>query len=100
MFSCIWVTTDLSVFKLDKAIPNRRTELFIFSWDNAVAESFFKSLKTELIYGNKFITKQQRKLEIFEYIEIWYSKNRRLGALNFKTIEEFNNQKNIYKNVV
>lgn len=68
-------------------------------WDNAVAESFFKSLKTELIYGNKLITKQQMKLEIFEYIEIWYNKNRRHGALNFKTIEEFYNQKNIYKNV-
>lgn len=68
-------------------------------WDNAVAESFFKSLKTELIYGNKLITKEQMELEIFEYIEIWYNKKRRHGALNYKTIEEFNNQKNIYKNV-
>lgn len=68
-------------------------------WDNAVAESFFKSLKTELIYGNKLITKKQMELEIFEYIEIWYNKKRRHGALNYKTIEEFNNQNNIYKNV-
>lgn len=51
-------------------------------WVNAVAESFFKSLKTELIYGNKLITKEQMKLEIFEYIEIWYLKKRRHGALN------------------
>jgi len=43
-------------------------------WDNAVAESFFKSLKIELIYGNKLITKEQMELEIFEYIEIWYNK--------------------------
>ena len=68
-------------------------------WDNAVAESFFKSLKTELIYGNKLITKQQMELEIFEYIEIWYNKKRRHSALNYKTIEEFNNQNSIYKNV-
>ena len=68
-------------------------------WDNAVAESFFKSLKTELIYGNKLIDKEQMELEIFEYIEIWYNKKRRHGALNYKTIEEFNNQNNIYKNV-
>jgi len=68
-------------------------------WDNAVAESFFKSLKTELIYGNKLITKEQMELEIFEYIEIWYNKKRRHSSLNYKTIEEFNNQKNIYKNV-
>ncbi len=68
-------------------------------WDNAVAESFFKSLKMELIYGNKLITKDQMKLEIFEYIEIWYNKKRRHSALNYKTIEEFNKQNEIYKNV-
>ena len=64
-------------------------------WGNTVAESFFKSLKTELIYGNKLIM----QLEIFEYIEIWYNKKRRHGKLNFKTIEEFNNQNKIYQNV-
>lgn len=68
-------------------------------WDNAVAESFFTSLKTELNYGNKLITKQKMVLEIFEYIEIWYNKKRRHSALNYKTIEEFNNQNYIYKNV-
>lgn len=77
-------------------------------WDNAVAESFFKSLKTELIYGNKLISKEQMELEIFDpsdselakqYIEIWYNKKRRYGALNYKTIEEYNNQNNICKNV-
>ncbi len=67
-------------------------------WDNAVAESFFKSLKTELIYGNKLISKEQMKLEIFEYIEIWYNRKRRHRALNYKTIEEFNNQNYNYKN--
>ena len=61
-------------------------------WDNAVAESFFKSLKTELIYGNKLITKEKMKLEIFEYIEVWYNKKRRHSTLNYQTIEEFNNQ--------
>jgi putative transposase len=64
-------------------------------WDNAVAESFFKSLKTELIYGNKLISKQQMELEIFEYIEIWFNKKRRHGALNYKTIEEFNIHNNV-----
>ena len=66
--------------------------------DNAVAESFFKSLKTELIYGNKLISKEQMKLEIFEYVEIWYNKKRRHSALNYQNIDEFNNQFN-YKNV-
>jgi len=67
-------------------------------WDNAVAESFFKSLKTELIYGNKLIKKEKMELEI-EYIEIWYNKKRRHSTLNYQTIEEFNNQNKIYKNV-
>ena len=68
-------------------------------WDNAVAESFFKSLKTELIYGNKLIFKKQMETEIFQYIEIWYNRKRRHSSLNYKTIEEFNNLNNVYKNV-
>jgi len=68
-------------------------------WDNAVAESFFKSLKTELIYSNKLITKEKMELEIFKYIEVWYNKKRRHSTLNYQTIEEFNNQNKIYKNV-
>ena len=35
------------------------------------------------------------KIDVFEYIEIWYNKKRRHRALNYKTIEEFNNQKSI-----
>lgn len=67
-------------------------------WDNAVALSFFKSSKTELIYGNKLISKDHMKLEIFTHIEIWYNKKRRHSALNYKNVDEFNNQFN-YKNV-
>lgn len=69
-------------------------------WDNAVAESFFKSLKTKLIYGNKLITKEKMELEIFEYVEIWYNKKRLHSTLNYKTIDKFNSQNNIYQNVV
>lgn len=68
-------------------------------WDNAVAESFFKTLKAELIYGNRLKTKQQMEVDIFEYIEIWYNKKRRHGALNYKTIEEFNIQNKIFENI-
>lgn len=68
-------------------------------WDNAVAESFFKSLKTELIYGNKLITKEKMELEIFEYIEVWYNKKRRHSTLNYLTIHEFNSRNSIYQNV-
>ena len=68
-------------------------------WDNAVAESFFKTLKTEQIYGNKLISKEQMERDIFEFIEIWYNTKRRHSALDYKTIEEFWKQKNNFKNV-
>ncbi|WP_246124596.1 IS3 family transposase [Bizionia gelidisalsuginis] len=66
-------------------------------WDNAVAESFFKSLKSELIYGNTLITRKEMERDIFEYIELWYNKKRRHSTLNYLTIKEFNNLKINYK---
>ena len=68
-------------------------------WDNAVAESFFKTLKTELLYGNKLKNRIQTELDIFEYIEIFYNKQRRHSFLNYHTIEEFNNLNNFYHSV-
>ncbi|MBP1221914.1 IS3 family transposase [Flavobacterium sp. 1355] len=58
--------------------------------DNAVAESFFSSFKRELINGNKRLTKEQMRVEVYEYIENWYNKKRRHSYLGYKTIEEFN----------
>jgi putative transposase len=67
-------------------------------WDNAVAESFFKTLKVELIYQNRYEIKTDAMLSIFEYIETWYNRKRRHKHLNNLTIEEFyrltNNTKN------
>jgi transposase InsO family protein len=62
-------------------------------WDNAVAESFFKTLKEELIYGNKLLSKSEMKLLLFEYIEIYYNQNRRHSALGNMTIKEFEKAK-------
>ena len=42
-------------------------------WDNAVAESFFHSLKTELIHHCQFKTREEAKREIFEYFEVFYN---------------------------
>lgn len=68
-------------------------------WDNAVAESFFKTLKVELVYHTKYETRKQAELSIFEYIEGWYNQNRRHKQLNNLTIKEYqklinNNLKN------
>lgn len=50
-------------------------------WDNAVAESFFHSLKTELIYNEKYVTRDVAKQSIFEYIEVYYNRVRRHSAI-------------------
>lgn len=58
-------------------------------WDNAVAESFFKSLKVEWIYKHKYQYRSQAELSIFSWIETWYNKNRRHSALGMKSINQF-----------
>jgi putative transposase len=45
-------------------------------WDNAVAESFFHTLKTELIYPEDFDTHEQVQIAVFEYIEVFYNRQR------------------------
>lgn len=46
-------------------------------WDNAVAESFFATLKKQAIYGERFLTREAAKQQIFEYIECYYNRVRR-----------------------
>ncbi len=46
-------------------------------YDNAVAESFFHTIKTELIFNENYETKSQAKSSIFEYIEAFYNRQRR-----------------------
>jgi transposase InsO family protein len=60
-------------------------------WDNAVAESFFKTIKVELVYRQRYSSKEEAALSIFEWIETWYNKNRRHSALRNLTIDEFEN---------
>jgi len=46
-------------------------------WDNAVAESFFHTLKTELIHHEDFQTREEAQQAIFEYIEVFYNRQRK-----------------------
>jgi transposase InsO family protein len=68
-------------------------------WDNAVAESFFKTLKSELIYHQEYKTIEQAKLAVFEYIEIWYNRKRLHSSLGYKTPVEVEQEFNKLKNV-
>ena len=45
-------------------------------WDNAPAESFFHTLNTELIHHRRFETREQAKQAIFEYLEVYYHRQR------------------------
>ena len=67
-------------------------------WDNAVAESFFKTIKVEWIYSQNFTNQKQAQLSIFEWIESWYNLKRRHSALGYKTIEGFNKINTNFKN--
>jgi putative transposase len=67
-------------------------------WDNAVAESFFKTIKVEWIYSKNYINQEQAQLSIFEWIESWYNRRRRHSALGYKTIEELEINNYKFKN--
>ena len=54
-------------------------------WDNAVAESFFKTFKSELVNHIDFPTRAAARLATFEYIEGWYNRQRRHSSLNYQT---------------
>jgi len=58
-------------------------------WDNAVMESFFATLKTELIYRERFFTREDAKSKIFDYIEMFYNRKRRHSSLGYKSPVEF-----------
>jgi transposase InsO family protein len=61
-------------------------------YDNAVAESFFRTLKVELIYQHSYKSRKEAYMSVFEYIEGFYNTNRRHSALGYLTIKEFNEQ--------
>jgi putative transposase len=58
------------------------------AYDNAVAESFFSSLKNELIHHCDFATREHARMAIFEYIELFYNRKRIHQSLGYRTPEE------------
>lgn len=54
-------------------------------WDNAVAESFFHTVKAELIHHKTFRDKNDALTALFEYIEVYYNKKRKHSTLNYRT---------------
>jgi len=58
-------------------------------YDNAFVESFFRTLKVELIYNRKIKTREEAKKLIFEFIEVWYNRQRLHSSLDYMTPEEY-----------
>jgi len=58
-------------------------------WDNAVMESFYHTLKVELIYQKTYETRRQARRDIFEYIEIFYNRERLHSTLGYCSPEEY-----------
>ena len=58
-------------------------------YDNAVMERFFGTLKTERVYREHYATREQARRSIFEYIEVFYHRQRRHSALGYLSPEAF-----------
>jgi putative transposase len=58
-------------------------------YDNAVVESFFGTLKTELIHHHTYATRNQARLALFEYLEVFYNRKRRHSALDYRSPAEY-----------
>ena len=58
-------------------------------YDNAYVESFFGTLKTELVYGERYRTRLEARLSIFEYVEVFYNRQRSHSALGYRSPEQY-----------
>jgi putative transposase len=69
-------------------------------WDNAVAKSFFKTLKSNLVYQTYFYTKKQARAEIFKYIEVYYNRIRSHSYLGNLSPAKFEEKEFMLRNVM
>jgi len=61
-------------------------------YDNAMAESFFATLKKGHVFSERFQTKEQARRKIFEYLEVFYNRVRRHSSLGYKSPVAYENQ--------
>ncbi len=80
-YACEEFGKELQACSLIRQSMSRKADC----WDNAVAESFFKTLKTEGVYGHQFENQKVAATTIFEFIEIWYNRERLHSSLGYRT---------------
>jgi len=90
---------DDFIFHSDRGVQyasNKMTHLFSFNrkvkqsmsrkgncWDNAVAESFFGTIKTEMLFHRRYLTRKEVRKDIVDYIEMFYNRKRMHSANNY-----------------
>lgn len=83
-YACEDVRKLTKVYKIKQSMSRKGD-----CYDNAVAESFFATLKVELVYPRFFATRAEARSKIFEYIEIYYNRQRFHSYLNYMTPEQY-----------
>jgi transposase InsO family protein len=63
-------------------------------YDNACVESFFGTLKSELVHRTRYRTRAEARASVFEWIECWYNRRRRHSSLGYLSPESFEAQIN------
>jgi putative transposase len=58
-------------------------------WDNACVESFFRTLKVERVYHRRYATREEAKQDVFQWIEVFYNRQRRHSTLGYRSPAEF-----------
>ena len=79
------VITEIQGFKLSMSAKG-------YCYDNAAMESFFHTLKTEHTYFHKYQTRKEAAQSIFEYIEVFYNRQRMHSTLDYQSPDEFEKQ--------
>jgi transposase InsO family protein len=74
----------LQLHKMESSMSNKGD-----CWDNAAMESFWSTLKTELVHHEHYATRDQARASIFEYIEAFYNRKRLHSALGYQSPEAF-----------
>jgi len=77
-YACKSYQKILRQFKIDCSMSRKGN-----CWDNAPIESFFGTLKTELVYRRNFKTREEAKQAIFKYIEVFYNRRRLHSSLGY-----------------
>jgi transposase InsO family protein len=86
-FACIQFRAACERMGITRSMSNKAD-----CYDNAVAESFFGTLKTEHLHGQRFATRAQAQLEVFAFIEGFYNPRRMHSTLNYQSPDQFEQQ--------